>query len=282
MGVDLKPVNTLCSEYLRKITGKDNYNTLTSTQTILGMMSSPKHWSNVNLIKVSSKKLRTLLEAPDLNSRSTLLKITDFFNSDGDYIILNDVESAYAMPVENRSQFEKDIIRVDERINICFMIFNGGIFRFFPVPDDENNTWVSSLQSNLFSGKDSLFVATIMPLYFNTLKESLETNQWNYTDTIVQFINKFQERYGTEVLPSKAKVDLEIIYNQSKIFSRLFIYYFTFGFLLLIFSILQIFNNSKLLSKLVKLISFFYNVWFYFTHWRSYCQMDYFKSCSLE
>ena len=256
-GGRLKPVNTLCSEYLRKITGKDKYNTLTSTQTILGMMSSPKHWSNVNLIKVSSKKLRTLLEAPDLNSRSTLLKITDFFNSDGDYLILNDVESAYSMPVEDRSQFEKDIIRVDERINICFMIFNGGIFRFFPVPDDENNTWVSSLQSNLFSGKDSLFVATIMPLYFNTLKESLETNQWNYTDTIVQFINKFQERYGAEVLPSKAKVDLEVIYNQSKIFSRLFIYYFTFGFLLLILSILQIFNNSNLLTKLVKLISFF-------------------------
>jgi len=256
-GGRLKPVNTLCSEYLRKITGKDKYDNLTSTQAILGMMSRPKYWSNVNLIKVSSKKLRTLLAVSDLNSRSTLLKITDFFNSDGDYIILNDVESAYAMPVEDRSQFEKDIIRVDERINICFMIFNGGIFRFFPVPDDENNTWVSSLQSNFFSGKDSLFVATIMPLYFNTLKESLETNQWNYTDTIVQFINKFQVRYGTEVLPSKAKVDLEIIYNQSKIFSRLFIYYFTFGFLLLIFSILQIFNNSKLLSKLVKLVSFF-------------------------
>ena len=71
------------------------------------MMSSPKHWSNVDLIKVSSKKLRTLLKVSDLNSRSTLLKITDFFNSDGDYLILNDVESAYAMPVEDRSQFEK-------------------------------------------------------------------------------------------------------------------------------------------------------------------------------
>ena len=105
-GGRLKPVNTLCSEYLRKITGKDSYNTLTSTQTILGMMSSPKHWSDVNLIKVSSKKLRTLLEAPDLNSRSTLLKITDFFNSDGDYIILNDVESAYAKVLLNNTTTE--------------------------------------------------------------------------------------------------------------------------------------------------------------------------------
>ena len=70
----------------------------------------------------------------------------DFFEENGHYILAQLVEDAYAKLPAKRSEYEKDIIKVDERVNICFTIFSGGIFRFFPLADDANNSWLSYKQ----------------------------------------------------------------------------------------------------------------------------------------
>ncbi len=253
-GGRLKPANTLCSEYLRKISGKTVFNNLTSTQVILGMTYNPIYWSNKQIIKVSSDKLRILLECNDLESRSVRLAFNDFFSSQGDYLLSYEVESAYAKPVADRSQYEKDIIRVDERVNICFLVFNGGIFRLFPLPLDDNNTWLTEKQVEQFSGQDSLFVANIFSMYFSSIKEGFLTDNWTLADSLVNYIHKFQNKYGVNVIPSKDKIHLEILYNKSNVFSRLFIYYFILGLFLVILDIIQIIRFNSLIQKLIKII----------------------------
>ncbi len=252
-GGRLKPVHTLTAEYLRKIYGKSSFEEKSATEVVLGMMYSPVIWSKRPIIRVSHEKLRRLLSSNDMKSKYIRVSFNNFFDEDGNYILSKDVGLAYEKLPKDRDKYDKDIIKVDERINICFTIYAGGVFRFFPIPNDSNNTWVTHMQSTEFRGNDSLFVTNIMPMYFNGLKEGIETHNWETADTIISYIQKFQLRYGKEVLPEKSKIDLEITYNKLSIFSRLFIYYSLCGICLLTLVILNLFNNRKFLVLLIQL-----------------------------
>ena len=252
-GGRLKPVHTLTSEYLRKIYGKSSFNDISSTEVILGMMFDPVSWSKRSIIKVSHQKLRKTLDINDDEAKYTYVAFNDFFDSDGHYLLSGDIERAYEKLPKDRSQYDKDLIKVDERVNICFAVFGGGIFRLFPLPKDSNNTWLTSTQVSKFNGNDSLFVANIMPMYFKGVKEGLETNNWGTADTIIRYIQKFQLRYGSDIYPASSKVDLEITYNKLSIFSRLFMFYFLFGLLLLTFIIISLFKNNRIIIGFIQL-----------------------------
>lgn len=251
-GGRLKPASTLCSEYLRKIYGKDRYNNLSATQVVLGMMNDPVLWSKDSLIKVSHPKLRTLLGCNDQSSKYIRASFNSFFEKEnGHYLLAGLVEESYEKLPAKRTEYEKDIIKVDERINICFSIFSGGIFRFFPLEGDSNNTWYDYTNHAKFSTNDSLFVASIMPMYFRAVSNALEDGNWSAPDTIVSYISKFQNRYGAEIIPEKSKINLEIMYNNLSLFSRLFMYYSLVGFVLLVLLITQLFKNNKLIRGLI-------------------------------
>ena len=253
-GGRLKPVHTQTSEYLRKIYGKGKYNNQSATQVIIGMMHDPVSWSKEPIIKVSHQKLRELLNNSDLNSKYISVCFNDFFGENGHYLLTKDVEQAYEKLPKDRGQFDKDIIKVDERVNICFAVFSGGIFRLFPLPNDSNNTWLSYTSVIEFSGNDSLFVANIMPMYFRGIKDGIENNNWSSADSIVSYIHKFQARYGAEVLPEKLKINLEITTNKLGLFSKLFLYYFILGLLLISFVIVQLFQEKKWVSVFISIL----------------------------
>ena len=88
-------------------------------------------------------------------------------------------------------------------------------------------------------------------MYFRSLKDGLQTNNWANSDSIVNYISKFQNKYGQEIIPDTKKIKLEVIYNKVKIFSRLFIFYLITGLVLLISLIFQLFKRSKIISFLV-------------------------------
>ena len=251
-GGRLKPVHTLSSEYLRKIYGKDKFENQSSTEVLLGMMYNPVDWSKKELIKVSHKNLRTLFGSSDFDSKHIRISFNDCFGENGHYLLSKDVELAYEKLPKDRGQYDKDVIKVDERVNVCFAVFGGGIFRLFPLPNDSNNTWLTYIESEQFSSNDSLFVANIMPMYFRGVKEGFATNNWATADSIIGYIQKFQLRYGAEVLPSKTKIDLEVKYNKLSVFSKLFMYYFLVGVLLLAVVIISLFKNNQLLSFLLQ------------------------------
>ena len=253
-GGRLKPVHTLTSEYLRKIYGKDKFKDKSATEVLLSMMYNPVEWSKEPIIKASHSKLRILLGSTDIDSKYIRVTFNNFFDSNGHYLLTKDIEKAYEKLPKDRNTYDKDIIKVDERVNICFAVFGGGIFRLFPLPDDSNNTWLTYTQSADFHGKDSLFVSNIISMYFKGVKEGFETNNWTTADTIVAYIQKFQTRYGSKVLPAKNKINFEIMYNKMSIFSSLFMYYSLVGVLLLFMIITSLFKQNKLINTLIKLL----------------------------
>ena len=247
-GGRIKPVNTICSEFLRKVSRKDNIENQNASQVVVGMMKNPKLWSDVPMIKISHEKLKLLLQTEE-----SRVSFRTFFTDEGDYILKDEVQRVNSKAPINRDKYDKDILTVDERINICFTIYNGDIFRFFPLANDLNNTWYTARENSFFSSKDSLFVSNIMLMYMNALDRAMNDNNWATCDSVVSYISKFQYRYGNKVIPENYKVSLEVLYNKLNVFSSLFMYYFMVGFLFLVILIIRIFNPN-ILSAIVKLV----------------------------
>ena len=112
------PVNTLSSEILRKIARKETYKGQTPDQVMLGMLIYPDVWQHEPVIRVSNPKLQEIL-----GMHSGYASFTDFFSPDGNYRLKSYVDEAYRKKPANRRKFENEVIRTDERLNICYLVF---------------------------------------------------------------------------------------------------------------------------------------------------------------
>ena len=74
---------------------------------------------------------------------------------------------------------------------------------------------------------------------------------------LLTFFKKYQKDNGGDLIPSKWKLDLEILYNKINIFHQLFILYFVTGLLSLILVILKMFYDKKWLSNSIKILKWF-------------------------
>ena len=133
----MKPFNTLASEVLRKVSRKEKLYDQTADQIFLGMMVYPQYWAEVPLIKTSREEAIQKL----IPSEGILVAYNDFFKPD--YILKEQVRTAYNMEPKYRGTFEKEIIKIDERVNICNLVFTGRLLRIFPTEDPNSDTWSS-------------------------------------------------------------------------------------------------------------------------------------------
>ena len=252
-GGRMKPANTFSSELLRKVSRSDSYNGLNSDQVLLSIMDNPSLWFNAPLVYLKpGQKGDTIRKVIGVSKDLKKAPLVSFFDELGNYKLAPNLEKAYLSVIP--TQIEKDFIQVDRRVNLLYSALEGKIMRVFPVPEDVNNKWVSfpEIDEFNFSGADSLYVKNVLPLYFQTLKLSRESNDYIQSEELLESISGFQRKFGEDVIPSSNKINAEITYNRVDIFNRLYRYYLLSGLGLLIVLIFQIFYDNKLNSLLVK------------------------------
>jgi magnesium-transporting ATPase (P-type) len=88
-------------------------------------------------------------------------------------------------------------------------------------------------------------------MYFRAVGSGLYDNNWATADSIVNYISKFRHRYGSNVMPSDWKIQLEITYNKMSLFANLFMYYCMVGVIFLILLIVKLFKNTQLVRVLI-------------------------------
>lgn len=252
----IKPLNTLASEFLRKLTRKPYFKftkkgktiRLTADQTFLAMQASANVWQYIPLIKVDTKKGGEILSSLNI-SEDKMVSFLDLLDVKGNYILSDLVEEANKKKPAERSESDKEILKVDERFNILFNVFSGNYLKIFPNSNDENNTWYSyNHHFNDFPKEDGAFAKTIIPNYFKDINQK----DWVQASEKLAYIKKFQDVLGKEIIPDRKRVEAELWYNQLNLNFWLFQVYFTLGVILLIISLSKIFINSKV-------ISFFWN-----------------------
>jgi cytochrome c-type biogenesis protein CcsB len=233
-GVDgrIEPMSTLSSEILRKISGKSVFQGKSAAEIMLSMMVAPKKWQTVRMVKVKNKSLADVLGA-----KNKYISIYSLFDEQGHYKISNSVRSAYAKNPATRTRVDKEYIYLDERVNICFMIFRGDFLHIFPT--DEQKRWaVPGQLTGEYAVEDSLFVKSGFDLLLHSISENNTEDALN----VLSSIDRFQQEYAASVLPSSAKKKVEIFYNRVNPFKRIFPFYLLSGFLLLCFLFVNIFR----------------------------------------
>jgi cytochrome c-type biogenesis protein CcsB len=232
----IEPLNTLSSEVLRKLYRKNEYKGLTPEQVIIGMLVDPAAWQHEPIIRSAHPQIRDLM-----GGNSKYFSFASFFPG-GNYFLHEHVETAFRKKAALRSKFDNEIIRLDERINICYLVFTGDLLRILPDPDDSTHTWYSyrGIEGKI-SSKDSAMLGNIMPLYIQNVLSSLKTGDWKGPDDIIRSLTALQNRISGSVMPSARKVSMEILLNESDVFSRIARIYGIVGFVLLMLQFIGLF-----------------------------------------
>ena len=255
IGGRMKPVNTFSSELLRKVSKKDNHNGMNSDQVFLSMTQYPNAWFEVPLVylKSGNDSIRHIIGIGEKDKYAAFIK---FFDETGNYKLSAYLDGAYKAAVP--SQFEKDLIEADRKVNLLNTALSGSILKIFPIPNDANNKWISYMelrQSNM-KGMDSTFTQQILPIYLMSLTKATETKNYKEANFYLEGIKKFQSKYGGEVMPTVDKVDAEIAYNKYDIFKNLYYLYMVAGILMLTFTIVNIFYERKSIRVIINIFHF--------------------------
>lgn len=247
-GVDgrIEPISTLNSEIVRKVSRKSSLYGKTADEVVLSMMTYPEIWRTLPIVRVSAKEL-----AAEIGVSGKYASIQQLFDSEGNYLIADNVRAAYSKMPAFRNQLEKEYIYLDERVNICFMVFGGSLFLVYPREHRDDPWYAPGAEATEYSGGDSIFIKS----GFQLLLQSIAGKQNADAVEVLQAIGNFQQKYGAELLPSQSKKDIEIFYNQTDPFKRIFPFYLMFGFLLLVVLFINIFRQ-KPLPKFIRIIFF--------------------------
>ncbi len=257
----MKPVNTLSSELLRKIARKTSFNDMNPEQVFLGILVYPDKWMSTPIIRVSNPELEEYLKLE--GKYASFNQIVDVHSAEG-YKLGDYVEKAYAKKPSMQNKFDKEVMKVDERLNILYMLYSGTFLNVFPVPNDENHKWVTTKDADtFFEGEEALFVSGVFSMYYDEVRKAVESGDWKAADDHLNYILQFQKKYGSKIYPSDAKVNIEIAYNKFDLFKRLSGYYGLIGFVLLIFHFINILKPKINLRKVIRVASFLVVILFF-------------------
>jgi len=239
----MKPIDTLSREILNKLARQSEFLGMNPNQVVLGMLSNPNIWKDIKIIKVDTPKLREYLGVP--NDRK-YVAFSEILTQDG-YKLAQLLEEVNKIDPNQRGTFEKDALRVDERVNIIYMIFLSDMFKIYPKIGDVNNQWISpNTAINTLQGQDKEVVYFITSNFISAISDG------NYTaaEKSLELISIYQQKFGKDIYPSSEKIDAELMFNKFDIFPRLTLAYLALGVLMFIIAFVTVFKQNLSSSKL--------------------------------
>ena len=239
----MKPLDTQNREVLNKLSGKDTWQGMSANQVMLGMFSRPSIWKKVKIIKVKTPQLRKKLGVNEVQKYVTFM---DFFDASGNYKLTDDVEKANQKVPSARGTYDRDLIQVDERLNISFMSYRGVLLTIFPLPNDKKDKWVDF--KTMFSKVDNSAIKRST----SRLLDAAYNRNYSKGLQYVKDIQNYQYEVSPHLIPSVQKIKIERDYNESGLFFKLSMLYLLLGVSFLIYGITSMFFNT-LIHKRVQL-----------------------------
>ncbi|SDR88202.1 cytochrome c biogenesis protein CcsA [Winogradskyella sediminis] len=256
----MMPMHTYASEMLRKLSKSDVYEDFDADQVFLSIQESPMLWYNVPIIYLKPRKADSIRSIIGLDYDEKYSRLVDFFTPEGRYKLAPYLEEAYK--TTNPNGFQKEVKEADSRVNLLYNAIEGRSIKIFPVPNDENNKWISSLEFREEGYREKIedtlygnFINNGFSAYLVTLNNAKQTGDFSKAENLLKGIKKTQQQFGSEVMLSDDKINAEILYNDYDIFKRLFSWYMYAGALLFVFIIIQIFKyRSKWIQTAINVL----------------------------
>ncbi|MFW5916658.1 MAG: cytochrome c biogenesis protein ResB, partial [Bacteroidota bacterium] len=183
-----KPMFTLSHDVLRKVNRNSEYDGLNSMQVFLGLHFDFQNWKDEPLIKVGNKGVRNVLGMD--GKYASISQLVDMQNDT--YKLRQHVQEAYSKSNAERNKFDKEVIKVDERVNICFMVISGDFLKIFPV-HDTTNQWGKHDDAVEYarSKDDSLFISNVLVMFRQAAINGNHKKAKQYVDSIKTYQRKF-------------------------------------------------------------------------------------------
>ncbi|MBZ7981843.1 cytochrome c biogenesis protein CcsA [Campylobacter sp. RM12640] len=223
------PFYTFSLELCNKI-GCPNKNA--ASEEIFRLITDVTYVNEARLIRVKNPKLREFLNC------EKQAKFSDFYDGSS-YKLKDEIKKTYAKGEANFNDYDKDLIRVDESVNILYLIFTAELFKIIP---DENH-----LQSP-FANNISLDNQKLINEYLSSLVIAKKTNDYSKANEILSKIKNLQNQF--DFLPSQAQIKTQIFLSKYDAF-----YSLCFAYLVLfILSLFVINKNTKIIFYLTLIL----------------------------
>ncbi|MGJ0298176.1 cytochrome c biogenesis protein CcsA [Aliarcobacter cryaerophilus] len=252
-GGRMKPLATLNREIVQKLSGKSSFMGMDANQIVLGMITRPDIWKDVKIIKINTPKLKKFLGVPESEK---YISFSEAFGEKNDYLLAKESEKALLTKPIERGTYEKDIIKVDEKLNIIYSVFNGALLNIFPKVYDEqsvddNFKWYSPIEAmQEFSGQNQAAIGSVVRGLFNSTMDF----EWSSANNYIDMIALYQDKVGTDIKPTASKINAEIVFNKLDIFFNLTLAYVLLGFIMVVLAFVVIFKPEFKPAKTTKII----------------------------
>lgn len=231
-GGRVQPIDTYSGEILRKIARAKSFEGMSANQILIGMVTAPEIWSRV----------------PMIDNGSRMVAFVDVLDSLGNYRYAEQVEAVYEKPVAERNKRDKDLLKLDERVNIMHALFSGEMLPLFPNAADPTHKWYSPGDNiDAFSGQDSMFVARVFVWFANEVRKGNDEK----AGEIIEMMETYQKAKSSGVHVDEKRIEAEIFYNRVDIFKWSAFTYMGLGLIMLVMLIINMLNESKFVKRVV-------------------------------
>lgn len=229
------PFDTLAKEILEKIHKSTTYKGQDASATILSMLVEVDYWEKEPFISMPENKAVREEIARILGIESAdYITFKDFFDSKGNYKLQKYAENINRKSPNARGILDKELLYLDERANIVNLVFRGELFKFIPQQNAQNNDWLSPYTAfTTLKGEEGQFVFALIRNYINSVEQAFKDNNWSKADLLLSLIKQYQEKLGSKIMPSKTRINTEILVNNLELFVKLAPVYLVAGCLLL-------------------------------------------------
>ena len=266
----MKPVDTLATEILAKIyrgsTLKVGDKELTPMQVLVGMMVRPDVYREIKMIRTHDPKVN---EAIGAKRDAKYVAFSQFFMDPAGmrgYKLGELADAASRKAPKDRNKLDKAVLKVDEKVNVAYMVFTGSIVKIWPKPNDVNNKWFATIKAlQSFSPQNGAQIRDAAVAFFTSADAAVKSGNWSDVNKAIDKIAAYQKKYGAAVYPSENHIKAEMFYNKTNIFERLYPLYLLMGFILLVLSFTKIIK-PKFKMGVVSKISLVLLVIFFIAH----------------
>jgi len=251
-GGRIKPMDSIAIDIVNKLAGQNTIMGLSHNQVILGMASKPVLWQKIAMIKVKHPKIKTML---GINGEKKYIAFNDVLDQAGVYKIGDAVQAAIQKRPAERDEFDKELIKLDEKLNIAYSVYSGEFMRMFPLEGDAAHTWHSPGEAvKSFPADDIQKITQILQQNYVGINEGIEKGNWGTANDAISTIKGYQRVKGAAIYPSDFRIEAELLYNKLSIFERLVPLYLLAGLILLGFIFTRLFKPSLNLALAQKIV----------------------------
>lgn len=246
------PINTFASEIVRKLHLKEVVKGLSEDQILINLIIEPTIWANKPLILIEERDVRE-----QYTFGKEVISYRDAFNEKGSYRYGQEVESAYQKNPALRSRQEKELLKLDEKINLLHQLFNYQLVRIFPIPTDTlYHHWLAAGdEHSALTKEESIKVLKLFNNYRSEVLKADASGDWSSADKALSDIYTYQENNLAGLVINKDQLNAEVDYNQLNLLPNCRKGYLIIGGILLVLSFIGWFKKEDKLSlKTIKIL----------------------------